>query len=142
MLVILWEIPFPLLFLIALYNWFEDCYHIYYENMRNENEKSFAEEKRKYRKSGRTLTGLNENVEWIFWKVFSYGIKSWVSISLTAVSDFKSSYQCLVFDDKVTKRNLDWKKILSISFRLYFFAYICSSRAQDKENDETVRLFF
>jgi hypothetical protein len=31
--------------------------------MRNENEKSFAEEKRKYRKSGRTLTGLNENVE-------------------------------------------------------------------------------
>jgi hypothetical protein len=32
--------------------------------MRNENEKSFAEEeKRKCRKSGRTLTGLNENVE-------------------------------------------------------------------------------
>ena len=28
--------------LIVLYNWFEDCYHIYYENMRNENEKSFA----------------------------------------------------------------------------------------------------
>mgnify|MGYP006978602057 CR=1 FL=1 len=42
MLVILWEIPFPLLFLIVLYNWFEDGYHIYYENMRNENEKSFA----------------------------------------------------------------------------------------------------
>ena len=42
MLVILWETPFILLFLIVLYNWFTNDYHVYYENMRNENEKSFA----------------------------------------------------------------------------------------------------
>ena len=41
---ILWEIPLYSLFLIALYYWFTNKYHTTYENMRNENEKSFAGE--------------------------------------------------------------------------------------------------
>ena len=37
---ILWEIPFCVLFLIVLSIWFTDDYYVYYENMRNEKEKS------------------------------------------------------------------------------------------------------
>ena len=39
---ILWEIPFCVLFLIVLSIWFTDDYYVYYENMRNEKEKSFS----------------------------------------------------------------------------------------------------
>ena len=42
MIEIVWEIPFYILFLILLYYWFTYNYRIIYENMRNENEKSFA----------------------------------------------------------------------------------------------------
>lgn len=41
-LVILWEMPFWKVFLIVLCIWFIYSYCIYYENMRNENWKSFA----------------------------------------------------------------------------------------------------
>ena len=41
-LVILWEMPFWIVFLIVLCIWFIYSYCIYYENMRNESEKSFS----------------------------------------------------------------------------------------------------
>ena len=34
--------PFSLLFLIVLSVWFTATYYVYYENMRNEKEKSFS----------------------------------------------------------------------------------------------------
>ena len=43
MMEILWEMPFHSSFLIVLYHWFTNYYHIIYENMRNEYEKTFAE---------------------------------------------------------------------------------------------------
>ena len=42
MLVILWEMLFSILFLIVLCLWFTRYYYVRYENMRNENWKSFA----------------------------------------------------------------------------------------------------
>ena len=38
----LWEIPFYVLFLIVLFQWFTTNYPTIYENMRNENIKSFS----------------------------------------------------------------------------------------------------
>ena len=38
----LWEIPFFLLFLIVLSIWFTADYYVSYENMKNENKKSFS----------------------------------------------------------------------------------------------------